>query len=265
MGCERLILSLETQQKLNTYLCVLHFLLGFVALAPSGPIVDLATPRPVWLDGNGTDCGANLCTDVDYDHPVFVTHVSIPVTCSMFFGLTATAHALYATYSERYYAMVTSRNMWWRWVEYALSVPPMLVIICVLNGLTLDFPLLQSAALGSVTQFFGLAAEHEAKEGCRRAAQAVHALGYAPLVVSFLPVFVSLGNLDDAPSFVPFLIVSQLLFFSSFGFVQLWFVLGPQTQRQYAVADTVYLLLSAACKATLAGSVVAASFALEGA
>lgn len=258
-----LILDSSRRARLNRGLCLLHAALAFVALFPSVPVVDLGTPEPLWLEGNATACGARLCTEVNYADPTFLRRVSVPVTCSLFFAVTAAAHGLYAARADAYHAMVQRGNMWWRWAEYACSVPLMLTIICILNGLTLDYPLVQAAALGSVTQFFGLAAEHEAKEGCRAGAQLAHGLGYPPLLVAFMPVFVSLGNLDDAPSFVPFLIASQLLFFSSFGFVQLWFVAGAQTQREYAMADTVYLLLSAACKATLAGSVVAASIALE--
>ncbi len=197
----------------------------------------------------------------DDDAAVFLETVSVNALCALFFAVTACAHWLYYQRADEYYDLVQNENMWWRWVEYAVSVPPMVIIISVLNGMTLDLPLLQGAALGSVAQFFGYSAEQRARQGdptARARALWIHALGYVPVFLALGPIVISLQDLSDAPSFVPFLIVSQALLFTSFGAVQLWTLAGAGAER-YAVADAVYLFLSLTCKATLGGSFVAAT------
>ena len=269
-----LLLSQSQQRRANQWLCGIHASLAVASLVAPGFTLFLGTPEPVWCEGGGGSgsggsvcqgaCSPRLtsdglCTAIDYATPV-VGSLYIPTLCFSFFAVTAAAHWYYYEHAAEYYAMVQRQNMWWRWAEYALSVPPMLLIIVGLNGYTLDIVLLQSAALGSATQFFGLAADHELAEGVPSGARWAHALGYVPITFALLPVLVALRDISSAPSFVPFLVVSQLLFFMSFGLVQAWLLFyDAPTPRRYAIADTVYLLLSLACKTSLAGSVLAAS------
>ena len=272
-------LGVEQLRRTNRGLAALHGILALLSLFPAGLTSRLATPRPVWCEADSTlqactscaagrtgatpDGATGLCTELDYVSPVFIESVNIPRLCLSFFAITATAHYVYSQRAERYHELVQQRRMWWRWVEYSLSVPPMTVILCVLNGVTVDMILVQVAILGGVTQAFGAAAKALAADDCLRQAQRVHCLGYAPIVGALLPVFVSLGNMGTAPSFVPFLVLSQLLFFSSFGFIQLALLTCyGNDARVYARCDTAYLALSLVCKTSLAGSVLAASFVL---
>lgn len=268
-----LVLTPAEQQWANRRLAFLHFGLGFACMFPDGIVVQMATPRPGWLTNNATSAtqcvaagnNAGLCTTLDYDTPLLFASVNVPLLCVAFFWITGTAHVLYANNAKAYFALVQRGTMWWRWVEYALSVPIMLLILCVLNGLTLDTSIVQSAALGSVTQGFGYMADYLDALQSRLHARIVHLLGYVPMVCALLPVAVSLQGIDSAPAFVPFLIVSQTCFFASFGIVQFLVLFGDTeyNSRRYAVGDTVYLVLSLACKATLAGSVVAASAVMQ--
>jgi hypothetical protein len=268
-------LSPAQQARANKWLCGIHAALAVASVVPAGLRIPLGTPRPIWCDANSTDpaciaacapqtADAGLCTAVDYEQPLFIGTLAVPVLCAGFFGVTAAAHGYYWRSAARYGELVAAREMWWRWVEYAASVPLMLLVIASLNGLTLDLALLQTALLGSAGQFFGLAAEHEAAESKLGAARVVHLAGFAPVLGALLPVAVSLNRISEAPSFVPFLVVSQLMFFLSFGFVQSWQLLcGANSVERYRRADTAYLLLSLVCKTTLAGSVVAASYVLS--
>ena len=129
--------------------------------------------------------------------------------------------------SERYEGLVAAQGNWWRWAEYALSVPPMLLIIAALNGMAEESGLFQGAILGAVTQGFGYVADTLAHdEARRRDALAAHALGYIPMTAAFAPVIRGVHVLltDDTvepPSFVLFIASQSLPFLSLL--VQLWY------------------------------------------
>lgn len=254
-------ISSRERQYVNTGLSAVHGVLALWALATSRFSVPLGTPVPVWNDTAipGTEQpDTRLTARCDYSDPDAIV-LDIPQLCFCFFGITSVAHAFYASNAGEYETLVQKERMWWRWVEYAVSVPFMLVIISLLNGLTLSYPLLQTATLGSVTQYFGYAAELHAVTD-RALAQFTHVLGFPVLAVALAPVSLSLANVlrsDTAPDFVPVVIVSQTLFFSSFGFVQSA-LLFNWCGLSYRAADTVYLLLSLVCKASLGASVLAA-------
>lgn len=294
--------SAARRRAYNLGLAALHGLLLLGAIFVPDAIVPLQTPVAEWRDesereaGEGSGAGADpwacgdrpLCTRL-LDDALFVGTLNIAGLTAAFFAVTAAAHSFYALQWERYDRLVSGGRMWWRWVEYALSVPPMLLIISMANGLTLDLALLQTAILGSATQFFGFTAEQRAAaardvRGTDRSdrservgglgyrerelvssARWCHGLGYAPMTAAFLPVIASASQLPgtDAPWFVPFIIVTQAAFFLSFGFVQLHAVAmlrsdieSGHARARYEACDTVYLLLSAACKATLGGGVL---------
>ena len=284
--------SAERRRAYNVGLAALHGLLLVGSILVQDAVVPLQTPIAEWRDDaerasntSSWACGDRpLCTRL-LDDSIFVESFNISSLTVAFFAITAAAHGFYAVQYELYDRLVRSGRMWWRWVEYSLSVPPMLLIISMANGLTLDLSLLQTAALGSATQFFGFTAEQRAAAardvrgpsservaslGYRESelvtsARWCHGLGYLPISAAFLPVIASASQLpgSDAPWFVPFIIVTQATFFVSFGFVQLYGmamlradVESGAAGARYEACDTVYLLLSAACKATLGGGVL---------
>lgn len=255
-------LTPERVRSLNLALAATHAFLAIMCFVPDTLSIDIATAYPVWNES--CPQATRLCMELDYNDSrnVFIESVSVNFLCFAFFVVTAGAHWYYARNAPAYAALVGERQMWWRWVEYAISVPPMVVIISVLNGLTIDLPLLQGAALGSLAQYFGYTAEQAArKDGGQSCALGTHFLGYAPVFLALAPVVVSLQDIAEAPSFVPFLIASQVALFTSFGLVQLWVLLGPP--ERYATGDAVYLALSLGCKATLGGSFIAATAAFS--
>jgi len=261
--------SVAERRAYNGALACLHLALALACgFVPAVPDIPLGTPVPVWGDDE-CDPGP-LCTVVG--PPVLLASLGVRALAFFFFAATALAHAVYSSRAEEYARLVQERRMWWRWAEYAVTVPPMLLIIAALNGLTLDAPLLQTATLGSAAQLFGLAAEEAAARGDVGSALRRHALGYPVVAAALLPVAVSLGELpgSGAPSFVPLIIATQGIFFISFGAVQTYTLARLRAdldtgaaQLTYARADTVYLFLSLACKATLGASLVLAASQLD--
>ena len=253
-------ISGPTRRYVNAGLGCVHGVLALWALATPRFRVQLGEPVPQWNDTAAADVVADtrLTAQCDYSDPDAPV-LDVPQLCFCFFAITCAAHAFYAARADEYEALVRAERMWWRWVEYAASVPFMLAIISLLNGLTLSYPLLQTATLGSVTQYFGYAAEAQAVRD-RSLGRLTHLLGFPVLAVALAPVSLSFWNVvesGEAPDFVPVVIVTQTLFFSSFGFVQSALLFG-RGGLTYRAADTVYLFLSLACKASLGASVLAA-------
>ena len=255
--------SPEIRQGYNGFLAVVHLALAVGAVFIDIESIELDTPIPGYLE----DCpGDRIICTVPKSPALFVTHIAPGALGAVFSGVTAMAHMFYYTNAIQYENLVRDRKIWkWRAIEYALSVPPMLVIMNGLTGTLYDVSLLQIGVLGSATQFFGYIADDLASSNQVNQAMNVHLLGYPVIAAALWPMFVSISELQytDAPSFVPFIIITQVLFFMSFGFVQLFvltklhqdIVTGTE-QETYAKADTVYLFLSFACKATLIGSLV---------
>ena len=264
------------RRKINVALAMLHAAMALWGLS--------LEPTPIALVGIGaqwnvTDAGSSsfaacgsAATGNDgvticqvFTDPLVFKSFDIAQLATLFFTVTAGAHAYYAWQHSIYEQMIAQQLNWWRWVEYSLSVPPMLIIIAMLNGLSEESGLVQGAILGSVTQAFGYIADKLAAScpACKSAI-AVHATGYVPMIAAFAPVIrgiivLATDSTVEPPSFVPFVIASQTLLFSSFGFVQLWYLtLSAQRPSDYIVCEMTYLLLSLVCKATLGGSILAA-------
>ena len=79
----------------------------------------------------------------------------------------------------------------------------------------------------------------------------LHALGYVPMAAAFLPVVVAVRGLlerDDDPDFVVAIIATQTVFFTSFAYVQMLWLLR---KISYEAAEGLYIGLSLGSKATL--------------
>ena len=267
------------RRRANTALAFLHTCMAVWGASLGAAPVRLTGLRATW-NASGTDssqgseaawCDVRDAVDADgvvvcqrFVPPLVFDTLDVTGLATLFFAITAAAHASYAWQSERYEALVAAQGNWWRWAEYALSVPPMLLIIAALNGMAEESGLFQGAVLGSVTQGFGYVVDTMMQAGAeRRDALAVHVLGYIPMTAAFAPVIRGVHVLltdgtVEPPSFVPFVIASQSLLFLSFGFVQLWYLLRSERRDgDYVLCESAYLLLSLVAKATLGGSILA--------
>lgn len=254
--------SANIRRAYNGYLAVVHLALAVGSIFIDIEPITLETPIPGYRD----DClGDRFFCTVSRSSLLF-DYVDVGLLACAFSGVTAMAHLFYYTNYEAYQRLVDTRQVWrWRALEYALSVPPMLITMCSLTGTLYDISLLQIGTLGATTQFFGYVADVLASMDNALPAIYTHLLGYPVILAALAPMFISISQLQytDAPSFVPLIIVTQIAFFMSFGFVQGYVLKRLQkdivdgTQAlTYARADTIYLFLSLACKATLIGSLV---------
>ena len=254
--------SADVRRAYNGYLSIVHMALAIGSLFIGIEPIVLDTPIPGYRD----ECPGDRFFCTVSRSALLFDRVDVGLLACAFSGVTAMAHLFYYTNHDAYQRLVDARQMWrWRAVEYALSVPPMLVIMCALTGTLYDVALLQIGTLGAATQFFGYVADVLASMDSALPAIYAHLLGYPVITAALAPMFVSISQLQytDAPSFVPLIISTQITFFMSFGFVQGYVLTRLQkdidegTQAlTYARTDTVYLFLSLACKATLIGSLV---------
>jgi hypothetical protein len=249
----------------NSVCCAVHAALAVLSLADT-LVLPLGTPVGEWVENGTWDAtcpvdfpaparDAGLCTTVDYANPLLADRIDLNVLCALYFGVSAGAHALYVLRYAAYEDLVRSQFMWWRWVEYSLSVPPMMMLIVLLSGNVLDVCVVQSAALASLTQAFGALADYASRRGSTARAQSralpLHALGYVPMAAAFLPVVVAVRGLlerDDDPDFVVAIIATQTVFFTSFAYVQMLWLLR---KISYEAAEGLYIGLSLGSKATL--------------
>ena len=153
-----------------------------------------------------------------------------------------------------------------RWIEYSLSCPMQGVAIAYLTGSMLTDQIVACFALLSTTQFFGLLCEELSRPAgpdawTRPALYRLmpHLMGYFPFGVAvaiILQGFARASQLGDEgdssarmPEFVYYIVVTQLLLFSSFSVVQLVVTLLPP--RHFAAGEVAYQVLSLAAKAVL--------------
>jgi hypothetical protein len=206
--------------------------------------------------------------------------VNIRQLVMAFFGITALAHALYATdfFGAGWYSSAIARG-WnpFRWVEYGLSASIMAALIAPFSGLRSSSGVALVMASTAAMQGTGFLVERAliAPQPDYTAALASTLIGWLLLVTSWRAIlgsfFRQLKDFDDAkikdsngdpitiPDFVWNIGIVQAAFFSCFGLVQLAEISGMSKKGaafNYAGTETAYLALSLAAKASLA-SVIA--------
>lgn len=202
----------------------------------------------------------------------------------MFFAITAFAHIFYATdgFNTGKYSEVISQG-WnpYRWVEYAASASIMTVIIAYQLGIR-DFNHLTSLVFMNVAvQTCGFLVENaliQPKVNFTTVKGATF-IGWLLLLGIWIPIlyaFYSIvedvkynfegkveppgspdaGNKIRIPSFVWFIVIVQVINFSSFGFIQLSQVRNALSgiRKPYSSYESGYLTLSFAGKIALAGA-----------
>lgn len=195
-----------------------------------------------------------------------VGEAPLPYLLAAFASITCAAHVLNALTRENVDGRGANRI---RWAEYALSAPIMLVVIACLAGQRLLTPIVLLAVATAVTQFFGWRTEVRLAARDTRGAVAHQVAGwalYAPVWAAIAYTFFRHvedaraggaggegGEAEGPPAWIWAVLLSQFIFFSSFGGVQLAVVGGFLSQRR---AEGVYAGLSFAAKATLIGLLV---------
>lgn len=180
---------------------------------------------------------------------------------AIFFGVTAGAHLYYATdvfgsgmYSRHVFNEQMNPS---RWVEYAFSATVMILLIAVVSGVK-DFDTILLVCLGTgVIMLQGFIVEAQMAKGKKEGQNAVTLTatvsGWALLTLIFLIILTNFGRRltelqtigYNLPSWLQYVSIPMLAWFSSFGFVQLVQIFKGGAFFKYEYA---YTILSAASK-----------------
>jgi hypothetical protein len=187
------------------------------------------------------------------------TDVYLTVITALFFFCSAFAHTGNAFLWRKFYEYeLTQCRVTTRWIEYFFSASIMILIIAFNAGIREYLLLLAITSLVASTMPFGLLTEIYARPLSPTAWKQplklrllFHMLGYIPQGSAW---FLILANFyhdspQEPPFFVHIIIWSQLAFFFSFGFVQLFQLFG--SPNNYYKGEIAYQWLSLISKGIL--------------
>ena len=217
---------------------------------------------------------ADLKAVVD-KQPVYLTPklrvseaLSLPATflTATFFAVTAAFHIGNAVIWNEYYRACISRCMCpYRWIEYVVTAPIMILVIAYSAGVVIDLELALLAALMVVTIACGHLTEVWSRpapppsdrwDAPLRTRALPHAIGFLAQAAIWIAIIARFSdNASDAPGFVVAIVVVEVLLFISFGFVQLTVLFSRPSM--YVRGEVAYVLLSLVSKAVLGGILIA--------
>jgi len=237
-----------------------------------------------WQGINGTDvnCATEQCIVARCTHKVGKGVPLESLTFAFHFG-SALAHLYYAVADKNYCDMVRARGNWWRWVEYGITAPIMIVVIMSSSGFTDVWTLTCAAVLTAITQAFGWLAENSItkSDGLHWQIFGVGAMCAIPPWIALFTIWIT--NITDTgasvPWFVTAIIIGLFLLFTSFALVMYarlrackgkftipglgwtWAGHWPGEQKDANLhAEKCYIALSFISKATLAWLLWAGAF-----
>lgn len=182
---------------------------------------------------------------------------------AIFSLITGVAHGIYFMDNVNHPYKESPLSVSYRFLEYSLSAPIMMVVIAVLVGVTNNIALLSISGLVATTMLFGYIEEECVKTDTLRQFWSPWLLGFVPFafcVVAVLWSYTSavIDSADQVPGFVHGIIATQIILFSSFGFVQGYYITLPSLRGQKSLdakrvreMDGAYHLLSLTAKMLL--------------
>ncbi len=176
-----------------------------------------------------------------------------------FFILSAFFHLGNATLWFKSYIHFLEHQMSpYRWIEYTFSASIMILAVAYGAGVLVDIDLFMLFILISTTMFFGHLTESINRKKLTEDEWVLplwnrlvpHLLGYVPQLSAWIVIlYVFISNSDGAPPFVLPLILTELVLFFSFGFVQL--VVLCRKPSKYVQGEVAYQILSLVSKGSL--------------
>jgi len=192
-------------------------------------------------------------------------NLRIDVMVAVFLGLAAVDHLAVGTFARRWYEGNVSRGVnparWW---EYSISASLMIVLICMLTGITDVVALLAIFSVNASMIFFGLVMERinlgrEEIEwspfvyGC--------VAGAVPWIAIMIQFALSEANAQGVPGFVYGIFVSLFILFNCFA-LNMWLTYRGRGRWQDPLfAERVYVFLSLFAKTALAWQVYSGALA----
>lgn len=208
-------------------------------------------------------------------HMLYIAWVAL-----VFSALSAVFHLLNAQVWRTWYLDgIAEARCPSRWIEYALSAPLQGVAIAYLTGTTCTDSVVAVFGLISTTMFFGYLCETSArpassltwtKDAWERLTP--HFLGYVPFLIAIAMIWqvfsrasqfsVTVNDVTFAmPDFVYYIVISQLVLFSSFTLVQVVVTLRPP--KDYVYGEVAYMVLSLVAKGVLSALLLSNVIALQ--
>lgn len=196
-----------------------------------------------------------------------VGSLPLPALLLAFCLITVAAHVAYFRGRDTWYAaaMRAGTNQW-RYLEYGLSATIMIIIISLLaSARVVSFII--TLVTSSIGMFLaGAAAEEATSRGAQWREKAVWqpmAAGFVLLMGMFGGIIVDFattandstsapstsGEESGPPDFVYAVVAVEVILFSSFGFIALWY----SVKRDFPATEVAYIVLSFVAKATLVG------------
>jgi hypothetical protein len=179
-----------------------------------------------------------------------------------FFAVTSVAHVIYATNPNNFYTeMINDGSNWARWIEYAISATLMIIVVAILSGIR-NPNLLSLIALGNfVVMMQGYSIERALQQNYRESGYSPNAKNIiVPMLTSWVlfagiwgVILISFGKrVEEArksgvevPLWIWFVQIPLLLFFASFGIVNL---IQTFTKKPYSEFEIAYVTLSLVAK-----------------
>lgn len=200
-------------------------------------------------------------------------NINIGAETVAFFYTTAFFHFLYALLGKRYEDMVYKQNNnYLRWIEYSITATLMIRIIAVQSGIR-ESSTLQAITFGTIGVMLQgqivesvLSSKSKITENDKKILFVSTVVGWLIMLWVFVIIiqqFLRLqSNVDKfdcekdvkIPEWVVSIIVTQCIFYTSFGFIQLvqiWKRLYKNEKYDYSQFELAYLVDSLASKVTL--------------
>lgn len=199
-----------------------------------------------------------------FDSELFpFVNVDVFALLSVFCFITGVAHLIYFVDNMKSNNSGIPLSARYRFLEYSLSAPIMGVVIGILVGITTPLPLFCISGLVATTMLFGYIEEEAAKIGFMRNFWTPWLLGFIPFIFAIVTILwgyvqVVLDSDGGVPEFVHAIVGTQVILFSSFGFVQMYYVTLPSysgyknlDEKIIRRMDGVYHILSLSAKMLL--------------
>ena len=177
----------------------------------------------------------------------------LPGLIITFVFITVVFHFIYFGLDKIYKQMMNNENNYIRWLEYALSASVMLIVIGISVGEKSFKIMVCTLFINIVVMFLGDLIEKNIKKSDRSTAIKLTTVAwilYSLIWISLTASFAeTVKNNDSSPSFVPAVFVTMFVLFSSFGVVQLYQLIHPNTP--YVRIEITYIILSLVSKVLL--------------
>ena len=224
----------------------------------------------VGVEPDYSDDGALVKTKYELKN---AENINVGAETVAFFYTTAFFHFLYALLGKRYEDMVYKQNNnYLRWIEYSITATLMIRIIAVQSGIR-ESSTLQAITAGTIGVMLQgqivesvLASKSKITENDKKILFVSTVVGWLIMLWVFVIIiqqFLRLqSNVDKfdcekdvkIPDWVVTIIISQCIFYTSFGFIQLvqiWKRLYKNEKYDYSFFELFYLVDSLASKVTL--------------